>query len=342
MSGRAQEYLLRRDIGKGIIGSLLITFGIMLGLAGWIHIDEDERDKNKLYLYVGDIKLDISSIFGSSSLLAGAALVQGRLYDDVTFSDVMNLVSEQLFSEFVLNDILARHRWNDTPNERISTEIENALRSFVPQFIQFFVRIAQQKKVKYHQGVLGALEKVVNSFSPWQLGQKVIDPYTGEEITKYALPVAGNFLASGILGAKIYWTEVSEGEQLAMDVELKKGQLTGELTVNGKSYQLDNVKALNVKYGQLNKEDLAKIKSQKHKVEMPNGTYKTLSWDDMSDKQRKNVIDRTMEQNAKIAKIYMWTQVEGKKYYASDSLYAELKKLGITKNVYRGDKGFAE
>ena len=342
VSGRAQEYLVRRDFGKGVIGSLLATFGIILCLAGLIRIDEDERDKNKLYMFIGDLKMDITSIFGTSSLLAGAALVQGKWSDDVTFNDVMNAVCEQLFSEFVMRDILEQHRFDEGAFDSILVETESMLKSFVPQFIQLFVRMAQRKKVKYDPGVLGMLERFVNSFSPWQLGHKKIDPYTGEVVSKYALPFGGGILASGILGAKIYWTDVSEGEQLAMDLGLKKGQLTGELTVNGKSYQLDDVKELNIKYGQLNKEDLSKIKSQKHKVEMPNGTYKTLSWDEMSDKQRKNVIERTMEQNAKIAKIYMWTQVEGKKYYASDSLYAELKTLGITKNVYRGDKGFVE
>ena len=342
VSGRAQEYLVRRDFGKGVIGSILMTVGIMLALFGVIRIDEDERDKNKLYVFIGNLKMDITSIFGTSSLLAGAALVQGKWSDDVTFNDVMNIVCEQLFSEFVMRDILEQHRFDEGAFDSILVETESMLKSFVPQFIQFFVRMAQRKKVTYDPGVLGMLERFVNSFSPWQLGHKKIDPYTGEVMSKYALPIGGGLLASGFFGAKIYWTEVSEGEQLAMDVGLKKGQLTGELTINGKSYQIDDVKALNIKYGQLNKEDLAKIKSQKHRVEMPNGTYKTLSWDEMSDKQRKNVIDRTMEQNAKIAKIYMWTQVEGKKYYASDSLYAELKRLGITNNVYRGDKGFAE
>ena len=61
----------------------------------------------------------------------------------------------------------------------------------------------------------------------------------------------------------------------------------------------------------------------------------------MTDEQKASVIERTMALNAKYAKIYQWTK-EGHKYYASDSIYQELKKLGITSNVYRGDKGFVE
>ena len=74
---------------------------------------------------------------------------------------------------------------------------------------------------------------------------------------------------------------------------------------------------------------------------MPDGTFKTLFWDKMDDKQRAHVISRTMTQNAEIAKIYIWTQM-GKKFYASTSLWQMLKRLGITRNVYKGDKGFVE
>ena len=57
----------------------------------------------------------------------------------------------------------------------------------------------------------------------------------------------------------------------------------------------------------------------------------------MSDLQKARVIDRTMIKNAEIAKIFAWTQM-GHKYYANDTLWQTLRKLGI--NVYKGDKGF--
>ena len=74
---------------------------------------------------------------------------------------------------------------------------------------------------------------------------------------------------------------------------------------------------------------------------MPNGKYKTLPWDQLSDKQKENVLNNVFRHNAQYAKIYIWTQ-SGHKYYASTSVYRELKELGITQNVYKGDKGFVE
>ena len=98
-------------------------------------------------------------------------------------------------------------------------------------------------------------------------------------------------------------------------------------------------KKLNLKYGELNKKSLAELQRGSHNVQMPDNTYKVLTWDRMSDLQKARVIDRTMIQNAEIAKIFVWTQ-DGNKYYATNSFWTTLRQLGITQNVYKGDKGF--
>ena len=87
---------------------------------------------------------------------------------------------------------------------------------------------------------------------------------------------------------------------------------------------------------------LSQLKQQKHYVEMPNGKYSTLSWNQLSDAQKALVISRAMTKNAEIAKIIVWTQELGKRYYASNTIWETLRKLGFVKNVYQGDKGFVE
>ena len=71
--------------------------------------------------------------------------------------------------------------------------------------------------------------------------------------------------------------------------------------------------------------------------------YITVKYSKMTDTQKKSVIERIMNDNAKYAKIYILTQ-KGAKYYAEDSEYVELKSLGI-KNVYKATnkkKGFVK
>ena len=340
---RAAEFLIRRDIGKGVVGLILSTFGIMLACSGRIRIDEDD---DKFYLYVDEeIKLDITNLFGSSSVLVGASIAQMWIEqsdgEPATFEEMISLVTDTMLDGFFATDILERHKWGGTWDDLL-TETESVMRSFVPQMWQTIIACTNQHAIRYSPGFKGMWERWLNTFVPTQpFGNRKINPYTGELEDKYSLPIIGALLQKGVLGPKIYWVEVSELERMCRELGVNKNELTGELTVNGEKFELDRL-ALNEKYGELNKESLEKIKSQKHKVEMPDGTFKTLSWDKMNDEQRARVISRTMTQNAEIAKIYIWTQTMGKKFYASASLWQMLKRLGITRNVYKGDKGFVE
>lgn len=341
---RAAEFFIRRDIGKGILGLLFSGLGILLALAGRIRIDEDD---DKFYLYVdGEIKLDITALFGSSSILIGASIAQLWTKqadgDTAKFEEMLSMLTDTMLEGFFAVDILERHKWGGTWDDLL-TETESVLRSFVPQVWQVIIAVTNEEGIRYSSGMSGMWERWLNTFIPTQpFGNRKVNPYTGEIEDKYALPIlADALLQKGILGPKIYWTKISEEERLARELGINKNELTGELTVNNKTYELDRI-VLNEKYGQLNKESLAKIKSQKHSVEMPDGKYKTLAWDKMTDEQRARVISRTMVQNAEFAKIYMWTQVMNKKFYASESMWQTLRSLGITKNVYRGDKGFVE
>ena len=343
VDSRAAEFFIRRDIGKGILGLILSGFGVMLALSGRIRIDEDDE---KFYMYIDEnIKLDITNLFGSSSVLVGASFAQlwvkqkdGNVAD---LEDMLSMVTNTVLDGFFVTDLLDRHKWGGTWDDLL-TETESVMRSFVPQIWQTLIACTNSKKIRYSAGIAGMWERWLNTFVPMQpFGNRKINPYTGEVEDKYSLPILGGLLEKGILGPKIYWVEISEYERMCRELGVNKNELTGELTVNGNKYELDRI-TLNKKYGELNKESLAKIKSQKHKVEMPDGTFKTLSWDDMTDEQRARVISRTMTQNAEIAKVYMWTQVMGKKFYASNSLWQMLRQLGLVKNVYKGDKGFVE
>ena len=349
---RFTEYLIRRDIGKGIIGGILWTMGIFFAYFGVLRIVEDDDDKT-FYIVAGDVKFDISEIFGSSSLLTGVAIAQSFFKQadgtKMSYDDVLGVVADNMLSGFLLTDVLERHKWAENSFEHATVEIESFAKSYVPQIWQMFVRTTSNRKIKYSSGIKGAFERWVNSWHPTMpAGNNRINPYTGEIENKYSLPIlpgiTGELLKSGMLtaGTRILYSPVTEQEMLCREYDIAKNPLTGEITIDSKKHQLSDNIMLNQVYGKLNAEDLQKIKSQNHRVQMPNGTYKQLSWDNMSREQRQNVIKRTFTENAEIAKVYVWTQKMGNKYYASQSIYTELRQMGITRNVYQGDKGFVE
>lgn len=87
---------------------------------------------------------------------------------------------------------------------------------------------------------------------------------------------------------------------------------------------------------ELNNSDLNKLYNDQIlvSVDMPNGSRKELRYSQMSTEQRKSAIEKIMTDNAKIAKIYVYTKGGGK-YYATNKEWEELRKMGITLNVFK-------
>lgn len=341
-STKAVEYLTRRDVGKGILGTILWGVGILLAAIGVIRLD-DEDDKQ--YIYFGEnFKIDISDIFGSSSLLIGAALLNG-FHDDQTFEDVLGMTMNLLLDGFIAKDWWEQGRYASNMYEFMLSYTESYLKSFWPQFIQVFVRATNNYNIQYSSGIYGALQRYLNAFVPTQpMGVKRVNPYTGELETKYAIPFLGigELLKSGMFGIRMIWTNVSEGEKLAKEYNVNKDMINPEMTINGKKISLGDKNQLNQYYGRLNAASLAEVQNKSHLVEMTDGSFKTLRWSQMNDIQRTNVIERIFTKNATYAKIYMWTQVQKHKYYTNKETRNVLKELGITSNVYLGDKGYVE
>ena len=339
---RFTEYLVRRDFGKGVIGTIGWVVGIFLGLLGVIRLDEDEDD-DKLYLYAADnVKVDITNIFGSSSILFGASMGQAFAGNFDNFDDAMKQVSDSLLSGFFLFDTLEDFQYADDSWSAGTQIFENYLKSFTPQLWQLIIRCTNDKKIKYSAGFVGMWERYLNTWIPTQpMGQKKTNIYTGETQKKYAWPFFGELFNSGIvLGANVTIKAPSETEMFAAEYDINKKELTGEITIGDKKYKI-NQTAVNEYYGQLNSKTLLELENQSHYVQLDNGTYATRHWSKLTNEERKRVITRTMNKNAQYAKIYVWTK-SGGKYYASDSEFIALRQLGISTNVYRGDKGFVK
>ena len=338
-TSKVAQYLTRRDIGKGIIGTVLWCVGALLAAIGFIRLDEEDA---KPYIFIGDLKLDVSDIFGSSSLLVGAAIVSA-VKDSKTFDDVMGITWNLILDGFVAKDLWETATWNDNMWELMLDNAESFMKSFFPQFIQVLVRASNNYNITYSSGIMGMFERWLNSFIPTQpMGVKRVNPYNGELETKYAIPFLGEILKSGMFGIRITWSDVSEGEKLAKEYGVNKNPIEAEITINGVKTSIGDKTQLNQYYGKLNANSLSELQNQSHLVEMTDGTFETLRWNQMTDAQRKNVIERTFTKNATYAKIYMWTQVQKHKYYTNQETRNVLKELGITSNVYLGDKGYVE
>lgn len=335
IDSRLAGYLVRRDVGKGIIGLALSIIGGMLYAFGLIGFDDDDTS---LYLLIGDIKIDISGIFGTSSLLAGgmvAAFSDKSKDPEKIWANINDIIFDGFFFKDMVNNIL----YDNNFYEILLGQMESVLKSFVPQVWQLLNReitsLIKNEKITYKGSEWkGMWERFGNALVPGSpFGERVIDPYTGEVISKDTIPVLGS------LPAKFYFNKVSKEEELATSYGVeKKGP--EYMTVNGVRYNLSN--EAKIKNGQWNKQMLSQIQSGSYRVRTATGAYQIKQFSKMTDDEKNNIIERLMDQNAELAKIWYWTQELNHKYYANASTYQMLRKLGVTKNVYQGDKGFVE
>lgn len=335
VDSRLAGYLVRRDVGKGIIGLALSLIGAMLYAFGLIGFDDDDTS---LYLLIGDIKIDISGIFGTSSLLAGgmvAAFSDKSKDPEKIWANINDIIFDGFFFKDMVNNIL----YDNNFYEIMLGQMESILKSFVPQVWQLINReitgIIKNEKISYKGSEWkGMWERFGNALVPLQpFGERNIDPYTGEVIGKDTIPILGS------LPAKFYFNKVSKEEELATSYGVeKKGP--EYMTVNGVRYNLSN--EAKIKNGQWNKQMLSQIQSGSYRVRTASGKYQIKPFSKMTDAEKNNIIERLMDQNAELAKIWYWTQELNHKYYANASTYQMLRKLGVTKNVYQGDKGFVE
>lgn len=351
VSSRFAEYLAKRTIGKGVIGSIGLMIGAALAAFGMAGLDEED---DKLKLRVGDVYVDISDLFGMQGILVGIALLSPftdeknkdknawkKLYESVV------AVADQMFIDSTFNDFFSIMRPGQSLGDVIVEKPFDILDMFIPNAWKLFTAAVAgfAPEIQYSKGLKGRIEKALTRYIPtaaywWP---KQYDPYTGELQFTYDGGMWGNFfidIANKALPFKISPYNVTEAERIALSLGLRKNSLTGNYEVDNKAIELTaKQKAqLNEFYGKLNKTKLDRFIGNKIKYkvfDMKKNKYIELLYDKMTDEQKKTVIERIMSDNSRIAKAYILTSNNICKYYTTDEEFAELKKLGVSKNVYK-------
>lgn len=338
-TSRLVEYFVKRNIGKGIIGTLGTIVGVILASLGFAGIDEED-DKYKLYVHIGDeiIYIDISDIFGTQGILAGIAAVSA--IKDGNWKAAIADTLDTMFDDNVFSDIFNEFRYSTSLVTFAAYLPFDILSMFVPSVLKRFTKLTYGHSVQYSKGVVGKIEKFLVNLIPGMayMLPKVVNPYTGETQFKHKYWFITQF-ANEFLPFDVHPYNVSSVEKKAISVGVKKQALTGQYKVNDEDVILTSKQtlALNTLYGSLNKKELAKLMNNKQKYKVfdkKSGRYVELKYSAMTDEQKKTVIERIMSNNSTIAKISILTSECGYKYYCSNDEYSQLRKLGI-KNIYK-------
>ena len=329
---RLKAYMLKRNFGQGVIGTILLGLGALLAGLGHIRLDEDDYGTPKLH--IGNITIDVSSIFGSSSLLAGAALVAGWKQGD--FMNAMNAMIDFALEDMPLMDIVQMDMYSNGGFSIGLDQLESIALSFIPNMLSWIAGATYSGEVKYSSNKgLKFLERAAAKI-PF-LGNflnKKVNPYTGK---------TGSYIKAINRFVPYFSIDTAEDNELkSQALGLNKSMLNGKYTIEGESFNVKGklLTATNQAYGQWNAKDLGDFYTDNFRVTIKVGNrYKSLLYSQMTDEQRKTAVQTIMSNNAELAKIYAWTQ-SGHKYYASSEIYQRLRKYGIKTNVYIGNQGF--
>lgn len=338
-SSRFAEYIAKRNIGKGVIGTIGCAIGIALAAFGVAGIDEED---GKYKLRVGDVYVDISDIFSTQGIFVGIAAFSSVKSGDIW--SAMGNVLDTMFLDSTFTDMFNSFRYSETFGDWLRDQPFSILSMFIPNMLKVLTSATYGHKVQYSKGILGKLERIAAQSVPGMAYAlpKQYDPYTGEYQIQYKVWFLTK-LVDKLSPLDIYAYNISEQEKIAMSLGLKKGPLTGRYKINGEKINLNSkeLSEANKFYGELNSKDLKEFISgtKKYKVfDDKKGKYVELTYSKMTDKQKAAVIDRIMSNNSSKAQIYILTKHGYYKYYASQEEYKELKKLGINVQKASGNK----
>ena len=330
------EYLIRRDLGAGVMGTIGVTLGIMLAAFGIMRLEDDDYGVPKIR--IGKLAIDINDVFGSSSILAGAAFMCDVQKEGVSveslkkgFDDMSSILLDGLFMiELMQLDMYSGKSLSMT----FYNLLQNVVLSFIPNGLNYIAGATYGGTLKKNT-FFGRLAAKIPFLGP-VFNEKKVDPFTGETNNLWTIfnRIVPYFSVEN----------VSSQEKSTVAVGLNKEELTGRYTVNGEPFKLNDkeLTVINKMYGEWNAQDLTDFYSNKksYQVKTENG-YKTLTHNKMTTEQRKATAQSIMNGNALRAKIQAWLNA-GHKYYASQEEYQTLKKYGIKGKLYIGKGSFVK
>jgi hypothetical protein len=309
-------------------------FGALLAAFGLVSLEEDDWGIPKIQ--IGKLRIDVSTIFGSSSALAGMAFIQ-------TFKDTEHLgksldsMLDPLVDGFFFTDLLAMDA--NAPGgwfEWSSYQVQSVILSFIPSMVRYISGATYTGTYRTNNFFQRAVSRIPGLGSAFNVPKKT-DIYTGDQ----------DGTMWDIVHRLLPYFEITTKSMAQTTTEtygLNKEELNGTYRINGESFKTKpkETARINKLYGELNADTLVDFYSNKttYRVLNDNNKYVTKRYSQMTPREINNALEQIFGTNSEIAKTSAWLAA-GNSYYTNDrDLFTKLRSLGYTK-VFIGNKGFA-
>ena len=315
-----------RTFSEATVGTFMLLAGAIFSAMGLVDIDDD--DYMGPSIKIGDFKMSLSDLAPSMTTFSTAsAVVWAWKNDRVGVTDALNVLYDNTLLGNVEN-LLTYGSFTDIA--------KNVSISYISQYIPAVLKLINKgvtggvKKDK-SGNYLQRLVKTLGSYVPGlsQLVPNKIDPYTGKKVYQAGSENWFLNLLASLSPLGISWDGRSELEKQAELLGVESSGLSGRFSINDTDYTIKD-KAKYAKYrAEFINNQYNTIVSGKQKVtvEDDNGKRITTTYNKLTDKQKKNVINRLYTEATSMTKIKWWTD-QGNKYVVTNrDLYNEYRKM---------------
>ena len=232
-----------KQLGRAVVGTTGIVLGAILASLGLLAIDDDDEYAGPQLVLFGKFSMSLENLSPASlPFIVGASMAS-----DSTAGvwDTLLIGGNALFDATFIGELINSFGGNKEPVDIIS----NTFASFVTQFIPSFIRRAAQVIDPYQKDTSGNwkfVKRIIQAIpgASLLLDNKV-DPYTGEDMTRYTNnnnPWLSRFLAifNAIYPMQTKYIGESEVETESEAVDAATTGPSSTYTIDGVTYKLSS------------------------------------------------------------------------------------------------------
>lgn len=307
---------LSRTLSQATVGTINFVAGVILAALGAIDIDED--DYMGPSLKIGDLKISLSELAPSATTLSvGAAMLWAWKNDKSATKAALDVI----YDNTLLGNVENIFRYS-SPEQYLQNLSISYLSQYIPSSIKLITKLTDWSTKDKTGNYWNKLIKTLGSYIPgvsYAVPNKV-NPYTGEKT--YRSGTRGWFnIINAISPLTMKVVDKSELERTAISLNAETTGLSGTFTINDKQYKLvNNEKNTMAKYrATYIQTEYNNYLSGKTKitVKTSSGDYKTTTWDNLTNAEKKSALESLYTKATTNTKINYWLS-QGNYYYTSN------------------------
>ena len=324
-------------LAQGSLGTAIMVVGVMLAMLTDAFDYDDDDDYLGPVIRIGDMKIALNDLSPFGSVFVVGAMLGSDNTDNRYLSAFKVFVDSSILS--TMDSALS---YSDSTLDFFKNQFINTIQQLQPAITKQLAKSVYNTKKDKTGNLFWKTLKTIGSNSlifNWLVPNKV-DPYTGEPERYYESGIIESIFGF-VSPISVRVDNKSELEKIAEALGAKTTGLSGRFTINDKDYAVQGAQKEKLAIYRANyiQSQYSKISSGRQKVTVENekGVRITTTWNNLTQAQKKTVMERIYSDASSKSKIKYWID-SGNIYRTSNqNEYSELKKLFGSGIEYRSN-----